>query len=440
MLKGNSRWDGMIHYINQSGKFRIGLLPSIYNRLMELGHKVNILDEREPLPTPVLPRVVGALTLREKQLEVLGAILKNKVGSVPYLIGVQDLSVNFGKSLIMAAIHQSFKGKLKTLLITNDSDWLEQSKKEFPELIKEPITFIRGGKVTNWSNFSIGMVQSISQNIKTYQKELSKVDIVLIDECDLSDNKTYKTVIEHLWNTRVRIGLSGTIYMSKLKKDVITNMNIRSFLGDIVTQVKLIDTMDSGDSTRTQVKIIPSNYNLEKKKYKTYPEEYDAVITDNKLSYQLSFKRAMYNYDRGRHPMIVVTKYKRHCELLYKFYKRKLEADIKIAWVHSGVNTKTRNKIISDFRDGKIDILISNSFISRGKNFPLLRYLQNTASMDSNEKMIQILGRLVRTHESKKKSYMDDIAFNGKYLTKHANHRKRYYKKEGLKVITVRVK
>lgn len=439
MLKGNSRWDGMVHYINQSGKFKIGLLPMIYNRLIELGHKVNIIDERESLPKPVIPKVVGALTLRERQLEVLEAILSNKVGSLPFYIGVQDLSVNFGKSLIMAAIHQAFQGKLRTLLITNDSDWLEQSKKEFPQLIKEPITFIRGGKVRDWSHFCIGMVQSLSQNIKVYQNELSKIDIVLVDECDLSDNKTYKSVIEHLWNTRVRVGLSGTIYMSKLKKDLITNMNIRSFLGDVVTQVKLKETIESGDSTNTVVKLVPTTFNSEKRKFKDYPEEYDNVII-NKISYELSLKRALYNYNRGRYPMLIVTKFKKHCELLYKFYKSKLGANISISWVHSGVNTKTRNKIISDFREGKIDILISNSFISRGKNFPLLRYLQNTASMDSNEKMIQILGRLVRTHESKSKSYMDDIAFNGKYLTKHANHRKRYYKKEGLKVIPLRVK
>lgn len=441
MTRGNSRWDGMVHYISEQGKFRIGLLPNIYNKIIEYGHTVKIIDERPPMPKPVLPKVVGELTLRDRQLEVLGAILNNQVGGVPFYIGVQDLSVNFGKSLIMAAIHRAFKGRLKTLLITNDSDWLEQSKKEFPQLLPtEDITFIRGGKVTNWANFSIGMVQSLSQNISNYQKELSKIDIVLIDECDLSDNKTYKAVIEHLWNTRVRIGLSGTVYMSKLKKDIITNLNIRSFLGDVVTQVKLKETIESGDSTNTVVKMVPTKHNLEKVRYSSYPEEYDKVITNNKLAYLQSYNRAMYNYKKGRHPMLIVTKFKKHCELLYKYYKNKLEAGITIAWVHSGVNTKTRNKTISDFREGKIDILISNSFISRGKNFPLLRYLQNTASMDSNEKMIQILGRLVRTHELKGKSYMDDLAFNGKYLTKHANHRKKYYKKEGLPVITLRTK
>lgn len=441
-LSGRTSWDGLVHYINERGKFKIGFLPLIYNRLKELGHNVTITDYRPEIGIkPVIPQFIGQLEIRERQKAVLEAILNNKVGKLPFYIGVQDLSVNFGKSLVMAALHLAFKGKLKTLLLTNDKDWLEQSKDEFPKLLPStPISFIQGAKVTEWSDFNIGMVQSISRNIGIYQRELSKIDIVLVDECDLSDNKTYKTVIEHLWNTRVRIGLSGTVYLSKLKKDLLHNMNIMQFLGPRVTEVRLSETIESGDSTKVIVKIVPSGYNEEKKKLGYYPDEYDAIITNNKSSYRLSYNRAMYNFNKGRKPMIIVTKYIKHCELLYKFYKRRLDPSISIAYVHSSVPDKIRNKIIKDFREGKIDILISNSFISRGKNFPLLRYLQNTASMDSNEKTLQILGRLVRTHSSKDIAYLDDIAYNGKYLTRHANHRKNYYIREKLKVVKLRVR
>ena len=51
------------------------------------------------------------------------------------------------------------------------------------------------------------------------------------------DNKTYKTnVIQHLYNSRIRVGLSGTIYMSNQKKKLIHNPNIMSFIGDKVNQ------------------------------------------------------------------------------------------------------------------------------------------------------------------------------------------------------------
>lgn len=101
----------------------------------------------------------------------------------------------------------------------NDSDLFKQFKREIPPLLPgEDIVFVQGGKVNRWGNFNVAMVQSVSQNIKKYQYELTKIGIVLIDEADIIDNKTYKNVIEHLYNTQVRIGLSGTLYMSKLKK------------------------------------------------------------------------------------------------------------------------------------------------------------------------------------------------------------------------------
>ena len=199
--RGGRDWDGMIHYISDTGKFRIGLLPSIYKRLIELGISVEIVDMRPEIGVkPIVPKVVGKLTPRPVQSDVIRSIVNNKIGNTPFYIGVQNLAVNFGKTLIMASVHLAFKSKLKTLVLTQDSDWFKQAQTEFKDLIvDEPISFIQGGKVKGeWANFSIGMVQTLSRNIKTYQRELSKIDILLIDECDLIDNKTYKTVIEHL--------------------------------------------------------------------------------------------------------------------------------------------------------------------------------------------------------------------------------------------------
>lgn len=338
-------------------------------------------------------------------------------------------------TLLMASLYHAFNKKLRTLLITNDSDWLQQARKEFPELIdSKELTFVQGGNCMGWKGFTVGMVQSISRNIKKYQSELSKIDMVLIDEADIIDNKTYRTVIEHLYNTRVRIGLSGTIYLSKLKKDLMTNMNIKSFIGEKLVEVKLHEMIKKGYSTDVIVKMIPTKYRLPDVD-NDYKDEYDAMITNNKQGYQLSLERMQFNIKYGRLPALVVTKFIKHCENLYAHYNKELGDTYNIAKVHVDTPKKERNKIIEDFRNGKIDILISTTITSRGKNFPLLRYLQNAGDGDSNERAIQILGRLVRTHKSKKKTYYDDIWYNGTYLSRHARHRKNYYIKEKLKVI-----
>ena len=436
----NNHWDGYVKYISDSGRFKIGLLPKVYEEAKALGQTVKVYDRRAPIPVPKIKKVLGDKKLFPRQIQALERILFNKVGGIPFNVCAGDLAVGFGKSLLFAAIHQAFNNKLRTILLLNDADLFNQFKREIPPMLPGiNVCFIQGGKVEQWGQFNVAMVQSLSRNLKTYQWNLSCMDICLIDEADIIDNKTYKGVIEHLYNSRIRVGLSGTLYMSKLKKDLVHNLNVMSFIGQKVDTVKLVDQMKAGRATPVIVKMVVANIPDQGKS--SYPEEYEVTISKNKKAYATSFERAQYNAKYGRFPMLIVTKYIEHCEKLYKYYKRQIKAlglDWRINFVHH--ETKDRTKILEDFRTGKLDVLISTTIISRGKNFPELRYLQNTASMDSNEKAIQILGRLVRKSEGKSKAYLDDIVFQGHYLLRHGKHRKAYYQKEKLKVIIVKSK
>lgn len=45
----------------------------------------------------------------------------------------------------MSSLYLSYKKQLKTLLITNDSDWLNQAREEFKQYLPgEDITFVQG--------------------------------------------------------------------------------------------------------------------------------------------------------------------------------------------------------------------------------------------------------------------------------------------------------
>nr|UVY62615.1 MAG: U3 small nucleolar RNA-associated SSU processome protein 25 [Bacteriophage sp.] len=436
--RGMQNWDGKIKYITKTGQFKIGLLPSVYKRCIELGIKPIIVDMRQPLPkVSKVVTQIGKYKLRPEQEKAVKAILSNKLGETPFQIGVLDYTVNAGKTLIMSALYLSYKKQLKTLLITNDSDWLNQARDEFKQYLPgEDITFVQG-KVLNWSNFTIGMVQSISRNMKYYQNELAKIDMVLIDEADQGGSKQYQNVITRLFNTRVRIGLSGTIYMSRLAKDKVKNMNLRCFFGDVLAEFKLKDSIKKGYSTKTIVKTVEGKpwFGNWESDCMSYNEIYDDSITHNKIAWTMALDRLKWNLNQGRYPALVVCKHIAHCENLCKFFKKKLDNKYNIACVHVNTHTKLRQQIMKDFREGKIDILVSTTIIARGKNFPKLRYLLNTASMDSQEKSIQFLGRLVRKDESKSKVYLDDLHYPGNYLSRHGNHRRKYYQDQGLKVI-----
>lgn len=436
--RGMQNWDGKIHYINKHGEFKIGFLPAVYEKCIEYGIKPKVVDMRKPLPkVKKVVTKIGKYKLRPEQEKAVKAIISNQVGNSLFQIGVLDYTVNAGKTLIMSSLYLSYKRQLKTLLITNDSDWLNQAREEFKQYLPgEDITFVQG-KVLNWSNFTIGMVQSISRNMRFYQQELSKIDMVLVDEADQGGSKQYQNVLTRLFNTRIRIGLSGTIYMSKLAKDKVKNMNLECFFGKVIAEFKLKDSIKKGYSTKTIVKMVPSRpwYGNWESEFVTYKDIYDDSITLNKYAKRMAYARLKWNINQGRYPALVVCKHIAHCENLYKFFKKKLGDAYNIAYVHVNTHSKLRQQIMKDFREGKIDILVSTTIIARGKNFPKLRYLLNAASMDSQEKSIQFLGRLVRTDESKNRVYLDDLHYPGDYLSRHGRHRKQYYQKQELKVI-----
>jgi superfamily II DNA or RNA helicase len=436
--RGMQNWDGKIHYINKHGEFKIGFLPAVYEKCIEYGIKPKVVDMRKPLPkVKKVVTKIGKYKLRPEQEKAVKAIISNQVGNSLFQIGVLDYTVNAGKTLIMSSLYLSYKRQLKTLLITNDSDWLNQAREEFKQYLPgEDITFVQG-KVLNWSNFTIGMVQSISRNMRFYQQELSKIDMVLVDEADQGGSKQYQNVLTRLFNTRIRIGLSGTIYMSKLAKDKVKNMNLECFFGKVIAEFKLKDSIKKGYSTKTIVKMVPSRpwYGNWESKFVTYKDIYDDSITLNKYAKRMAYARLKWNINQGRYPALVVCKHIAHCENLYKFFKKKLGDAYNIAYVHVNTPSKLRQQIMKDFREGRIDILVSTTIIARGKNFPKLRYLLNAASMDSQEKSIQFLGRLVRTDESKNRVYLDDLHYPGNYLSRHGRHRKQYYQKQELKVI-----
>jgi superfamily II DNA or RNA helicase len=436
--RGMQNWDGKIHYINKHGEFKIGFLPAVYEKCIEYGIKPKVVDMRKPLPkVKKVVTKIGKYKLRPEQEKAVKAIISNQVGNSLFQIGVLDYTVNAGKTLIMSSLYLSYKRQLKTLLITNDSDWLNQAREEFKQYLPgEDITFVQG-KVLNWSNFTIGMVQSISRNMRFYQQELSKIDMVLVDEADQGGSKQYQNVLTRLFNTRIRIGLSGTIYMSKLAKDKVKNMNLECFFGKVIAEFKLKDSIKKGYSTKTIVKMVPSRpwYGNWESEFVTYKDIYDDSITLNKYAKRMAYARLKWNINQGRYPALVVCKHIAHCENLYKFFKKKLGDAYNIAYVHVNTPSKLRQQIMKDFREGRIDILVSTTIIARGKNFPKLRYLLNAASMDSQEKSIQFLGRLVRTDESKNRVYLDDLHYPGDYLSRHGRHRKQYYQKQELKVI-----
>lgn len=426
-------WDGCIDYISESLKFRSGLLQVVHDKIIELGGEVVIIDNTLDFKVkPRIPTRVGNQKPRPYQIDSVKSLIYNKIANHYHYQGVMDAATNAGKTTIMAMIFHAFRRKIPAIILLKDGDLFEQFRRELPELINSKhLGFVRGKEI-NFQHVTVAMVQTLSPQASHHKNALAKFGIVLVDEADEGDSKSYKTIIKYLYNAKVRVGLSGTIYMSKLKKDEAKNMNLRSFFGNVLFKITKKEMVDLGYSTPVIVKLWPGS-NLPSIPG-DFAAEYDTNITHNKQRAKEGLKLLRKAILANRLPGIVIFRYHKHGELLYKKYKKlALKYNLTIDFVHG--DTKNRKDILKNFREGKIDILISSFIVKRGKNFPLIKYIQNASATDSNETVSQIMGRGERKHDTKKLYHLDDFMDEGRYLGRHSRHRLRYYKAEGFKVI-----
>lgn len=429
-----SDWDGNINYITEANYFKLGLLQDICDYITnDLGKKFTIEDNRrESTIKPKVPKMVGNLEPRKYQIKAIRSIITNKVGNITFPIGVLDMATNAGKTLMMAMLYLSYHRKLKCIVIIDDGDLFDQFKRELPELLGDDVGFVRG-KVHDWRNFTVCMAQTLIRDIEYYSKHLSEAGITAVDEADKGDNKTYKTILSHCTNAFVRVGLSGTIYLSKLKKHEVSNMNLKSFFGPILYKVTKKDMVEMGHSTKIVARIVKGCTKPKVADEKDWKAEYDRNITYNEDRAMICVDRMKYNIKLKRLPALVICQFHKHIELMEMVFQRELGHKYVIRSVHG--DTPNRKEILDDFRMGKIDILIASFIVKRGKNFPLTKYLLNAAGSDSQATIWQLMGRLERTDDSKKKAYMEDLFDTGKYMSRHSKHRVVYYRSTGFTVI-----
>jgi superfamily II DNA or RNA helicase len=430
--RGSPNWDGQIHYITEAGYFKTGLLKQVYDHLVsEYNVTPEFDDQRSELPVkPKLPKTIGEHDPRKYQGSGILNVIENKVGDVIFPYCVIDAATNAGKSTLMAGIYLAYKRKIPTLVLLNDADLFEQFKKEMPKLVGDDYGYVRG-KEQKWGNFTVAMVPTLARDVRKYVRQLEKVGILLVDEADLSDNKSYKTVIESCPNTVVRVGLSGSIFLSKLKKDKVKTQNLHGLFGETVFKITKQEMVDLGFSTEVITKMYEGS---DKPAGLNYKQEYDEHITYNDERALKCVERVKFNIKLGRLPALVVCQFHDHIDLMYKVFQNQLGKKYTIRYVHGDVNGKIRKKIFEDFATGKIDILISSYIVKRGKNMPLTKYLLNAAGGKSQETVWQIRGRLERKDDSKKRAYMEDLWDSGKYLSRHSRRRFIYYKQAGAKV------
>lgn len=425
-------WDGHIQIVTDAGYFPTGTLPKMLALLDSNKITYEIEDNRSLIKFTGIPNKIGSDELRGYQLDVVNNIVGNNIadGSIYFPRGLVNAAPNAGKTIIMMALHLSYK-KARTLILMNDGTLFKQFLKDMPKVFKPGEWGHIQGKTIVWGTITIAMAQTLTRHVSLYKKQLEALDIVLVDECDTANNKTFKNIINHTYNASIRIGLSGTLFKRNLAKDRPKNWFLWSFFGTELAIIKNKEMVEMGFSTPIVVKI--SKGNPYEPMSSDYDKAYKECIINNDKRNAVIIERVKFYTKRKVTPMLIVCRYHEQVELLYKKVHAAVGLKHSVGYVHG--DKPDRDILIEKFREGKLDILISSLIVKRGQNMPLIRVIINAGGGDNPETPLQIMGRGSRKHESKKKVYYDDFLDLGTHFLRHSKHRFVYYKVEGFKII-----
>lgn len=431
-LKNSYSWDGYIRYISAKGYFPTGFITRVMQVLVELGEDIEIYDAREALYIDEIPDKLGKYELRGYQREAIESIVFNELpGGIQLPRGIINAATNAGKTVISAFLHATYD--LGTLYLTNSKDLYEQALAEIPEILPGQVGHL-DAKEVQWNKFMVVMIPTLHNRLNgidsfRFKDKLNEYNVCLVDECDLANSKTYKDVLSKLAHCYVKVGLSGSVFRDR---DKTKNENIRGLFGEELFKITNKQLMDEGYSAKVKVTIIKGNKHIIKDDYET---EYSKGIVRNKYRNRIVCKRAQFQFDRGRAPLLIIVKLHEHVEILFEMLKKQfpvLSSKGQIDWVHH--DRKDRREVIQAFRKGKIKILVGSYILKRGQNFPLMRCLINASGGKADSIPLQILGRATRKHKTQKYKFMDDFWDEGNYLKKHSRARVRVYKNEKLPV------
>ena len=125
--------------------------------------------------------------------------------------------------------------------------------------------------------------------------------------------------------------------------------------------------------------------------------------------------------------VLVTTLTKRMSEDLTKYFK---EMGLKVNYLHSGITTIERMKIIRNLRKGEQDVLIGINLLREGLDIPEVALVaildaDKEGFLRSETSLIQTIGRAARNSESKVIMYADNITKSMSKAINETNRRRK---------------
>ena len=273
-------------------------------------------------------------------------------------------------------------------------------------------------------------------------KWFNQFDAVIGDEAHQFQAKSIQTMMTKMTKVKYRFGMTGTIADAKTHSLVLEGL-----FGRIKKIIQTKDLISSGHLAKLSIKAIALKYSKTESRAVSkmkYHEEIDFLISHQKRN---NFIRNLALSVEGN-TLVLFNFVEKHGNVLHQLIKEKAEGK-QVFYVWGGTDVELREQVrgITENNDNVI-IVASSGVFSTGVNIKNLHNVIFSHPGKSKIRVLQSIGRVLRTTETKTAATLYDIVddlTNGKhknFATTHFIERHKYYvaEKFPIKLYKVEIK
>lgn len=408
-------------YYKEFGLLPIGMKNSFFNLLKEkipsdlgITVKYNIKDLRKRKKIDIKGLDLNSVLnnpkfkLRYYQGPAITAWFDNNC------MGLIEGSVASGKTLMFSIITKIIDQP--TLIVMGRKDLVHGTIEEFINeygFNKEDVGIVQGNNV-NERKFTVCTIQSFEKI-----ENLDKYKLIIVDECHHVAADTYQKLLMGS-QAPYRLGVSGTISCI----DIVNQLKVKSFLGDIVYEIKTKELIEKG------VLALPTVYSFNVTEPSIMENEYGSnwikietdLIANNECRNNLIADLAIHYLP---YPCLIVVRRIPHGESLNAL----IPGSVFLNGVSEGeIRTKYRKLMDT----GHADCVISTEIFGEGTNLKNLKSIVIAGAGKSPVGSRQKPGRVLRKTDTKQEAIIVDFwDMQHRILERQSEVRFRAYKKNG---------
>jgi len=396
--------------------FPTGLISSVHREGLKQNFTIEVNDFR-PKPTEE-DLEVDISYLRDYQLEAVRRAIE--VGR-----GILKIGTGGGKSVIGTALVQMIP--CHWLFIVNSKDLMHQMADKFTQFTGELTGKIGDGLWSPDKNerLTVATFQTIhrmwSKDRDKAKEFLNSIEGLIVDEAHVLAADSFLDLAMRLSNAYYRIGLSATPLDRGDKKSICTI----AALGPVIYELKAKDLIERGVLAEPKIRMLQ----LEQHSLKaTHQGVYSELIVRSTSRN----KKVVEAAQMAEKPCLLFVKQVNHGKELQK---RLLKAGVNCDFTWGEKDTAHRKECVKKLLRAEIDVLIVSVIFNVGIDIPELRSVVVASAGKSVIATLQRIGRGMRITDEKRTFEVYDVLDTGnKWMSRHAEQRRRAYEREGFNV------